>query len=119
MKKHSGLRPRQVFGLVSKEGKRLSNPLFIFRYLNLSPGLTPRDPRRHFSVAVSSKIVPKATLRNLLKRRVRAVVSQSREKLKNNYCGIFYIKSGALKVSFKELKESVLETLERATIIKR
>ena len=61
-----------------------------------------------FSFVVSSKILKKATERNLLKRRAREIIRRNLENIKKGYDIVFIFSKEALELSYKELEEKIL-----------
>ena len=52
-----------------------------------------------------SRIIRKAVLRNKLKRRIREIFKQYREKIKKGYDLVLNTRSEAINASFEELKK--------------
>ena len=100
LKKENRLTKRKYFNYIYKKGQVCFSRNFIINYYK-SKALNPR-----FGFSVSKKI-GKAVVRNLVKRRLRAIIQLNLKNIKpyNNY--IITCKSGIEKLSYLELKNEV------------
>lgn len=69
-----------------------------------------------FSVIVSGKVSTKAVERNLWKRRSRAIISKFKDKIKNNYYCLLYLKPTIKTLSFKQLSDNIKDIFYRANL---
>jgi len=67
-----------------------------------------------WACVVSKKVSTKAPVRNLVKRRTRALLRVELEKFAQPVSIVFQAKRGAGEASFAQLKEDVRKLLERA-----
>jgi ribonuclease P protein component len=106
--------PRALFGEVAARGALFSYPHFSFRVV-----LNKRDDKIfRFSFVVSSKVANKAVLRNLLRRRGKAIVREALTASASKPCaGIFYAGKGASGISYDAVKSEIVFLLKKATII--
>lgn len=74
------LRDRQSIQQVYRRGRQIRGRYFIVRYLK-----NPQHEGLRVAVVISTKIAKLATLRNRLRRRIRAVVAQSLRQLPAGY----------------------------------
>jgi len=104
-----------VFQVISK-GKSLQVPLYVLKHLALDKVVLAKDERLkaniYFSVLVSKKISKKATVRNLLKRRVLEAIKKALDSNKPNGFYAFMLKKEILKADFKQICESVEKNLQ-------
>jgi ribonuclease P protein component len=100
---------RENFEIIMKKGRLLSLPLFSVRFL--------KNPIKssHFSVVVSKKVAKTAILRNKIKRRIYSILNKNQPK--DPYFIIFFAKKGIEKASFLQIKEGVLDALNKAKIL--
>jgi ribonuclease P protein component len=100
--------PRALFSEVAARGALFSSPHFSFRVLLNKK----EDTIFRFTFVVSSKVANKAVLRNLLKRRGRAIVRETLRLAKAQPCsGIFYVKKGANLLSYEDMKKEIVKLL--------
>lgn len=100
LKKENRLTKRKYFNYIYKKGQVCFSKNFI---INFNKSKAP-SPRFGFSV---SKKIGKAVVRNLVKRRLRAIIQLNLEKIKpyNNY--IITCKAGIENLTYLELKNEV------------
>lgn len=79
LKKINRLSKKHDFDLVFKQGKSVYSPYFVIKVLPNQLG------RIRFGIVVSNKVSKRATKRNLIKRRIRAILQKG---LKPNRQGI-------------------------------
>jgi ribonuclease P protein component len=104
-----------VFQVISK-GKSFHNPCYVLKHLALDKVVLANDEQLtakvYFSVLVSKKISKKATVRNLLKRRVSEAIKKALDSNKQNGFYAFMLKKEILKADFKQIYESVNKDLK-------
>jgi len=94
------LQKQKDFDTVYKRGRTLNGPLFNLRFL-------ARDGDSRFGFVIGSKLEKKATRRNLVKRRFRAVVGELLPNIKSGFDVVILIRAKALSVPYSVLKEEV------------
>ncbi|HOL53899.1 MAG TPA: ribonuclease P protein component [Candidatus Paceibacterota bacterium] len=109
MKYHS-LKKEKEFQRVFQAGKRINLPELTFIYL-----FHPDNPDNRLAVVASKKYFRQATQRNLIKRRLKAIISQI--KLVNDGVDVIIIaKTPILARSFEELKGLLESTFQKAQL---
>ena len=105
---------KETFLSVMKNGKTLSNPLFVFRYLVIknqdnkvkNNKITPK-----FAFVAPKSVAKQAVLRNKLRRQGYNALRKNKQL--PYVIGIFFYKKGTSKVVFNEIKDSVKEILSK------
>tara|TARA_B100000745_G_scaffold300609_2_gene255975 strand:+ start:7861 stop:8307 length:447 start_codon:yes stop_codon:yes gene_type:complete len=87
---------------IVQKGKKQQSPNLRIHTMELS-----HSPSR-YAVVVPKKIIPKAFLRNTIKRRVRAVLKSI--QIPDNYSVVVYVKKGIDRCDTQEIKNQI-ETL--------
>lgn len=111
LEKENRLKKRKEFGYIYKKGKTVYSKYLMLVYVSTKL----KDIRVGFSI---SKKIGKAHTRNLIKRRLRAIVFDllKQNKLKtNNY--IFVANVGIDNLSFEELKNQVMYLLTKENLL--
>ncbi|MDD3072701.1 MAG: ribonuclease P protein component [Candidatus Pacebacteria bacterium] len=105
LSKGNRLKKKEDFKLVFNKGKKIKG---IFLYLKaVQNGLG----ESRFGIIISKKVDKKATVRNLIKRRTRAVIKENLPKIKTNIdCIVFFI---SLPENFISLKKDIEECFEK------
>ncbi len=93
---------KDLFQAIIKQGKTLSSPLFVFRYI-------PQDKPQYAFVAPKG-VAKKAVDRNYLRRKGYSALRSYPVK---NYAGIFFYKKGTIKTPFKDIKQDIGLILEK------
>ncbi|MBU4479844.1 ribonuclease P protein component [Patescibacteria group bacterium] len=104
---------KKLFDEVFKTGKSYHSDFLFLKLLKLE------DPKEksHFAVVVSKKISKKAVERNLIKRRIFAVLKENKDQIKTGFAVVFFVKKGTEKMSFEEYKKETINLLEKAKLI--
>lgn len=111
LKKENRLTKRKEFGYIYKKGKNAYSKFLMLVYVPTKL----KKIRVGFSI---SKKIGKAHTRNLVKRRLRAIIFEliKNNKLKtNNY--IFIANVGIDKLSFEELKNQVMYLITKENLV--
>jgi ribonuclease P protein component len=105
--------PRALVSEVMARGARFSSPHFSL--------CIQRDKKfkdtAFFSFVVPVKVSKKAVVRNLIKRRGRAIVRTLLSPSPLSCAGLFFVKKGAEVLKFSEMREEIVFLLKKATII--
>lgn len=101
---------KKLFPEVLKNGKN-----FHSSYISVKTLSVPNIGKNLFYFVVSGKIIKKAVKRNLFKRRGRYIMRSI--NIKNGYIYVFFAKKGAEKLTFKELKNEIVNLLKKAKIV--
>jgi ribonuclease P protein component len=75
------------------------------------------DERPKFGVSVSKKEVKTAVKRNLLKRRVLSILREIEPKINSGFICLFFLKKGALDISYQQLQDEITFLLKKAKIL--
>ncbi len=102
---------KESFPEIYKKGQAFHSKNFSLFVLSI-PG-----QKSAFSFVVSSKIIRKATERNKIKRRSRAIVEKNLPSLKKGHALVFVLKSYNNKTTFQELEENICQLLKKANIL--
>ena len=73
---------------------------------------------KKFGFLISKKVLKKATQRNKLKRRLREILREKVEKIKEGIRAIFITLPGLEKKDFRELKEIFEKLLKKSKLLK-
>jgi ribonuclease P protein component len=73
---------------------------------------------KKFGFLISKKVLKKAVQRNRLKRKLREILREKVEKIKEGVRIVFIALPGLEKKDFKELKEIVEKLLKKAKVLK-
>jgi ribonuclease P protein component len=98
------------FELVFQDGNKIYNQYFNFRFRK--NGL---DYCR-FAIIVSNKISKKATERNKIKRRLKAVIKGELPKFKQNFNVIITVLPQLKELEFTDLSKALLNLLKKSKI---
>ena len=101
---------RALFKEVFIGGRSSHSPLFTLKTIVKS------DSPILFSVVVSAKVAKKAVKRNLIKRRVRAILSQLKSNFKPGSVIIVFTKPNINTASYTEIRDQLVNNLKPLTI---
>jgi len=99
------------FEEVLKKGKGVKVESLVLKKLAKNEG-------KKFGFLISKKVLKKAVQRNKLKRRLREILREKVEKIKDGIRVVFIALPGLEKKNFKELKEIFEKLLKKSKIIK-
>lgn len=101
------------FEKIFSQGKTVQNS-FFFMYV-----LKNRLNFSRFAVVVSSKVLPKAILRNKAKRRVTEIFRKLSSKINSGIDIIILVRHKVKEQKFSELENSLIDIFKKANIFKR
>lgn len=107
LKKEFRLKP----GLLGSANS-LSTPFF-----NVKFGKNGKSLNR-FAFIVSKKVDPRATERNLVKRKVRSIIEQIFDNIDSGNDFIFYIREGAKSAKREEIEKEIKNLLKEKNLLK-
>ncbi len=110
--KKSRLSEEKDFKKILSKGKSFFSPAFSLRYLTNNLNLS------RVGVVVSTKVSKKSTIRNRLKRQVRAIIRLNLANFKPGYDLAIYLKSPALDKDYHQLEKELLSGLIRIKLLK-
>ncbi len=101
----------EEFKRAHRIGKSFRNRKYI---LNVCP-----NDKNHVRFGfILTKKVGKATVRNKIKRQMKALLSQYKEEIKPGYDLIFVVKPSAANLTFKEIEKNVCHILKVSNVLK-
>lgn len=99
------------FEQIFRNGNKLYNQYCNIRYLS------NRLDYCRFAVIVSNKISKKATERNKVRRRVKAVIQENLSNFSKNYDIVITVLSSLAELDYKELQENLLNLLKKNRLL--
>jgi len=98
------------FERVAKQGEAVYSKemaiKFLPNFLNFS----------RFGIVVSTKVHKSAVKRNLIKRRLRAIIKKNIKKIKTGYDVMILTKLAVLNLSYQEIKQILESLFEKAKL---
>ncbi len=88
------------FKEILKKSKKIEGENFSYRVQFIKNGQEPR-----FSVVVSSKVSPKAVVRNKIRRQIYEILGKT--ALNGQISAIVYVKKEALKLDFRAMNKEI------------
>ena len=106
MNKKYIVKESRVFDEVIETGKKVKNYNFVIFYKE------KKDSPTKYGITVPKK-VGKAHIRNMLKRKVRAIIRNYNKTYEKNYNCIIIIRNSCLNLSYQELETSLQYLLDK------
>lgn len=106
MNKKYIVKESRVFDEVIETGKKVKNYNFVIFYKE------KKDSPTKYGITVPKK-VGKAHIRNMLKRKVRAIIRNYNKNYEKNYNCIIIIRNSCLSLSYQELSSSLQYLLDK------
>ncbi len=106
MNKKYIVKESRVFDEVIETGKKIKNYNFVIFYKE------KKDSPTKYGITVPKK-VGKAHIRNMLKRKVRAIIRNYNKTYEKNYNCIIIIRNSCLNLSYQELETSLQYLLDK------
>ena len=106
MNKKYIVKESRVFDEVIESGKKIKNYNFVIFYKE------KKDSPTKYGITVPKK-VGKAHIRNMLKRKVRAIIRNYNKNYEKNYNCIIIIRNSCLSLSYQELSSSLQYLLDK------
>lgn len=106
MNKKYIVKESRVFDEVIETGKKIKNYNFVIFYKE------KKDSPTKYGITVPKK-VGKAHIRNMLKRKVRAIIRNYNKNYEKNYNCIIIIRNSCLSLSYQELSSSLQYLLDK------
>ena len=106
MNKKYIVKESRVFDEVIETGKKVKNYNFVIFYKE------KKDSPTKYGITVPKK-VGKAHIRNMLKRKVRAIIRNYNKNYEKNYNCIIIIRNSCLKFPYQELSSSLQYLLDK------
>jgi ribonuclease P protein component len=110
--------PLKKFRLKGKEFEEVLKKGRSFRCKSLVLKVLENKGGKKFGFLISKRILKKAVERNRLKRRLREILREKVEKIKDGVRVVFITLSGLEKKDFKELKEIFEKLLRKSKLLK-
>ena len=106
MNKKYIVKESRVFDEVIETGKKIKNYNFVIFYKE------KKDSPTKYGITVPKK-VGKAHIRNMLKRKVRAIIRNYNKNYEKNYNCIIIIRNSCLNLTYQELSSSLQYLLDK------
>ena len=106
MNKKYIVKESRVFDEVIETGKKIKNYNFVIFYKE------KKDSPTKYGITVPKK-VGKAHIRNMLQRKVRAIIRNYNKNYEKNYNCIIIIRNSCLSLSYQELSSSLQYLLDK------
>ena len=110
MKRNFRLTRTKDFARVKREGKSRHHKLAVLVFI-------PNNKEYSRAAFVASKAVGNAVIRNLIKRRMKACVTDSWRNIKSGWDLVFYSRTAGTKASYNNLQEAISILLLEAGLI--
>ena len=111
LKPANRLAKEQDFKLLARKGKPAYCDLFSARVL-------PNNLRAsRFGIVISAKVSKKATIRNLIKRRLTEVIRLNLDKIKPGFDVMILVKGAAVGKNYQQLQESLAGLFDKARLL--
>ncbi|MFC4812615.1 ribonuclease P protein component [Paenibacillus sp. GCM10023250] len=113
MQRKLRLRNREDFSRIYRNGKSFANSQFVVYW-------SKQHKAEPFRLGVSaSKKIGNAVVRNRMRRLVKEIVRQQRERIVEQLDFIVIVRKPAVGLGMKELEKSMLHVLKRAGLLKQ
>lgn len=106
------LRSSRNYDRIFKNGQTYFSPFFNIRILSSNL----EKPR--FGIVISTSISKKATIRNLFKRRISAIIRKNINDFQIGFDLVIKVKPAAINMKYKELEYTLISLFGYAGIIK-
>jgi ribonuclease P protein component len=110
--------PLRKYRLKGKEFEKVLKRGKSFKFGGLVLKLLLERKGKKFGFLISKKVIKKATQRNRLKRRLREILREKVEEIKNGTRIVFIALPGLEKKNFKELEEIFEKLIKKSKILK-
>jgi ribonuclease P protein component len=112
MKRHYTIKKTKEIDAIFKLKKSKANQYFTIVYQEID--------QPHFKYALSiGRKYGNAVMRNLMKRRLRAIVQINKDMIRNTMQFIIVVKPSSKDLEFQEIKKHVEDLFNRATIMEK
>lgn len=105
------LKKKNDFDRIFKQGRGLREDFMLLRFIKNDLKLS------RFGFMVGQKVSKKATARNKIKRRLKALVKSNLLKIKNGVDVVFMVSPSAKSQDFKEIEKLFNSLLKKANLI--
>jgi ribonuclease P protein component len=103
--KNEILRKKKVINQIFTSARILSSPNLVMRYVE--------SPSRKIGFIIKKDIVPKAVMRNKLKRYLREIYRNHKEYFNEQYSYIIQTRANATKIHINQMREEFLSLAQR------
>ena len=104
---------RQLFTDVLQKTRISSTDFFTVRYF-----LSKEEFETKIAVVISKKVSGSAVKRNLIKRRIHAVLEVMKGDIKDSYILFIFPKKSTLSLPFSKFKEEMVLVFQKTPIVK-
>lgn len=110
--KNRRITSQKEWDMIHKYGRGMHSTEMVLKFVKNKQGIS------RFGFIVGTKVSKKANKRNQIKRRLRAIIKDNLEKIREGYDIIYITRPGIIKKSQQEIKRGAKELLKRAKLIK-
>lgn len=111
------LKKKKDFEDVFKKGKGLKEGLLFLKVFFRSSDSKVENKKARFGIIIPQKVLKKATERNKLKRRIKAVLREKFLEIRPGFDFVIIPLSGIENKTFLEIKENLIRALKRAHLL--
>lgn len=107
---------------IKKEGFKLIRKVFKKSYNSLNFSLKVAyftSKKSCFAVVVPSLVSKKATVRNKLRRRVKASILKHLDNFKDNCANVVYVRKNATDMPFRDMEKELSDLFYKSGIFKK
>ncbi len=109
--KQNRLKKEKEFQQVLKKGRGLKEGFLLLKFVNNNLD------RSRFGIIISQKVSKKATIRNKIKRKIKAAICLNMPRIRKGLDVILITKPGLETRDFWEIKEAIDNLFKKAKII--
>ncbi len=111
LKKSARIIKTKDWQILHKQGRTVFGQGIALKILKNESGIS------RFGVVAGTKVSKRATIRNRLKRQIRAIIRQNYNKIRNGYDMIIIIRPELATKTFAEIKNVLEESFKKAGLI--
>lgn len=111
------VKSRRDFLRIQSQGRKLRAPHFLVSVAALEEREDRALVEPRIGVTITTKVDKRAARRNRLRRRVREIFRRNRQNLRRPVEIVVIALSGATELSFEEIRDEILGTLERGRLL--
>ncbi len=106
------MRGEKFFTKIYQSGRKIYTPFLRLYWINNNLEFN------RFGIVVSLKVSKRSTKRNLLKRRIRAIIKEEMPNLRQGFDILVITNYKTITLSYKELKDNLLKLFYQANLLK-
>ena len=109
--KKNRLKKKKDFERVFKKSKGYKEDFLLLRVASNNLQFS------RFGFVINQKVSKKATIRNRIKRRLRAVIRENLPKIKKGVDGVIIVRPGMESNNFKKIEETIYRLIKKAKLL--